>query len=147
MAKPSIAKRTRTSPTDSDEKLYWEIRRCGPTMTNAQAEKFERDDQDPKRHAWRRVAFSFLCMPCEDFFGKIETDRGFAVACAESAEGIRNYVARLRKLAEVLDVAQARIETGLCKRDDYEEVFAKANLEPKASKRLSRLSTARAAHG
>jgi hypothetical protein len=43
---------------------------------------------------------------------------------------------------EFLRVAALRIEIGLCKRDDYDEVLAEAKVEPKASKRLARRKTA-----
>jgi hypothetical protein len=88
--------------------------------------EIEQTEQDPRNHAWRRVALAFLQMPCEELFGKIDADYKTAVRLAEAAKGIRGYTSSLRELARILDVAQARIEIGLCKRDDYDEVLAEA---------------------
>jgi hypothetical protein len=55
-----------------------------------------------------------------------------------AAKGIRGYTLSLRELARILDVAQARIEIGLCKRDDYDDVLAEAKVGRKTSKRLAR---------
>ena len=142
MAKPSIAKRNRTSPTDPDAKLYLKIRRCGPAITKARADEIEQTEQNPESHMWRRAALGFLCMPCEELFGKIETDRKTAVIVAEAAHGIRDYTKGLRALANCLEGAQVRIEVGLCKRDDYYDVLAEAKVEQKASKRLYPLAGA-----
>jgi hypothetical protein len=88
-----------------------------------------------------------LRMPCEELFGKIDAAHETAVVLAETAKGIRGYTLGLRELARMLDVAQARIEIGLCARDDYDEVLAEAKIERKASKRPSRQNTAEAPHG
>jgi hypothetical protein len=136
----------RTAPTDPDEKLYWKMRRCGPAITRAQAYKFEKMEQDPARHQWRRAAFAILSMPCEELFGKIDGDRKTAVVLAGTAQGIRDYAKAVQAMDEFLHVAQLRIEIGLCKRDDYDEVLAEAGVERKVGKRLS-ASKARVAHG
>jgi hypothetical protein len=83
-----------------------------------------------------------LRMPCEELFGKIDAAHETAVVLAETAKGIRGYTLGLRELARILDVAQARIEIGLCKRNDYDEVLAEAKVERKTIKRLSRRKTA-----
>jgi hypothetical protein len=135
------------SSTDFEEKLYRKLRRSGPYLTEAQVDKIEQTEQDPRNHVWRRTALAFLRMPCEELFGKIDADHETAVVLAEAAKGIRGYTLSLRELARILDVAQARIEVGLCGRDDYDEVLAEAKVERKASKRF-RLSTApRGSHG
>jgi hypothetical protein len=47
--------------------------------------------------------------------------------------------ARERELLHIVDSAQVRIEIGLCKRDDYRDIFVEAKVEPKTSKRINRL--------
>lgn len=147
-AKTTTAKRNRTDPTDADVKLYWKLRRSGPAMTEAQVDKIERIEQDPKNHMWRRAALAFLLMPCEELFSRIDSsDREVAVVFAESAQGIRDYTSSLRELARILEIASTRIELGLCKRDDYYDVLADAKVERrKASKRLASRNKAGAVH-
>ena len=136
----------RESSADRAEKLYLKMRRAGPAITRAQAYKFEKMEQDPTRHAWRRAAFAILSMPCEELFGKIDSDREAAVALAATAQGIRDYAKAVQAMDEFLRVAAFRIDVGLCKRDDYDEVLAEAKVERKASKRLSRRNAAEVSH-
>lgn len=131
---------------DEAEKMYLKMRRVGPAITRAQAYKFEKMEQDPGRHVCRRAAFAILSMSCEELFGKIESDREAAVALAAAAQGIRDYDKAVLAMDEFCRVAVFRIEIGLCKRDDYDEVLAEAKIERKASKRLSRQNRA-AEHG
>jgi hypothetical protein len=135
------------SSTDFEERLYRKLRRSGPFLTDAQVDEIEQTEQDPRNHTWRRAALAVLRMPCEELFGKIDAAHETAVVLAETAKGIRGYTSGLRELARILDVAQVRIEIGLCKRDDYDEVLAEAKVERKASKRLSHRNAAEAPHG
>jgi hypothetical protein len=145
-----IAKRKCTNAGERDardaQKLYRQIKTM-PALKGSDVEKIESAAMNPKNHMWRRAALGILAMPPGELFRKIETDREAAVLFAEAAQGIREYLAVERELLRVVDSAQIRVEIGLCKRDDYEEIFVDAKVERKASKRLSRPNRAGAAHG
>jgi hypothetical protein len=146
MVKPTKARPAkRKSSADGAEKMYLKMRRAGPAITRAQACKFEKMEQDPTRHQWRRAAFAILSMSCEELFGKIDADREAAVALAATAQGIRDYAKAVQAMDEFCRVAAFRIDIGLCKRDDYDEVLAEAKVERKTGKRLTRPRGA--AHG
>ena len=142
MTKTTKRRPAKRSSTDFEEKLYRKLRRSGPALTEAQVDKIEQTEQDPRNHAWRRTALALLCMPCEELFGKIDADHKTAMVLAEAANGIRRYTLSLRELARILDIAQVRIEIGLCGRDDYDEVLAEAKIERKTGKRFTRRNTA-----
>jgi hypothetical protein len=127
------AKRKRVN---AGEALYRKLRRAGPGLSDADVSELEGSLNDPRQHIWRRAAFGTAMMSGKDLFGKIEADRESAVVFAEMAIGVRDYVKRVRALADLIDMEQVRIELALCAREDCEEVRAEAKKEYAAEPRI-----------
>jgi hypothetical protein len=80
----------------------------------------------------RRAALATLAMSGMELTKAVADDRDAAAAFAVAQLSIKEYAARLREFADMMDSAQTRISVALCIRPDMEALLAEANAECEA---------------
>lgn len=124
----TTTKRKHREP-ESEEALYRRVRAMPAAFTEAQVIQMEALFGEDRQGPARRAALAVLAQPCEQLFGRIESDRAAAVALAGVRVSITDYLVYLAAVVDTMKAAELRLTLGLCGRDDMDAVIADARKE------------------
>jgi hypothetical protein len=115
-------------PTEADIAADFEAQ--PPQFTEQEIFNIERKFVDDASGILRRMALASLARSGGELRDAVIDDRAAALDFAKVCNGSRDYAARLREFAGLMETASMRLMIGMCFRDDGPEILEEGKCEP-----------------
>jgi hypothetical protein len=115
-------------PTEADITSDFEAQ--PPQFTEHEIAQLERNFVDAGRRTLRRTALATLARSGKELINALIDDREAALAFAKVCNGARDYAARLREFADIMETASMRLMIGMCFRDDGPQILEEGKCAP-----------------
>jgi hypothetical protein len=120
--------KSRKRPTEADIAADFEAQ--PPQFTQHEIFEIEKKFVDDASGILRRMALASLARSGKELRDAVMDDRAHALEFAKVCNGARDYAARLREFAGLMETASMRLMIGMCFREDGPQILEEGKCAP-----------------